>query len=139
LIPSEDPAELKRQLAAARAELARQADQNLEARVSGWVGKHIHPHQKAGALAHCRKLAEIDRRLNTPAADSILTHYVSHMEAQDMGLLSDAVVTGKVPAGGQIEKPPVSPDAPTEADPWADSRAAMEKKSDGAAANGVHK
>jgi ClpP class serine protease len=135
----EDPTELKRQLAAARAELSRQADQNLEARVSGWVGKHIHPHQKAGVLAHCRKLAEADRRLNTPAADSILAHYIAHMEAQDMGLLSDAVVQGKVPAGGRIEKPPVSPDAPTEADPWASSRAAMEKKPDGAAANGVHK
>jgi ClpP class serine protease len=127
---SDDPAELRRQLAEerqrreaaeARASESAQATEaerwagekaRIEARVAGWVGHHIHPHQKQTVLAQCLRLAEADRKLGQVGPGSLLDAYCLEKEAHDMGLLSDEVAQNKVPLGGRVETPASSPPAP---------------------------
>lgn len=128
--PADDPAELRRQLAeerrlreAAEVRATQQAQATeaerlagerarIEARVTGWLGHHIHPHQKESVLAQCLRLAEADRTLGQSGAGSLLEAYCAEKEAHDMGLLNDAVASNTPPPGGRVETPPANPPAP---------------------------
>jgi hypothetical protein len=155
---SDDPAELRRQLQAAtqRAEAAEQErdaarkqsqdgvitsqEKDIRAKVQSWVGKRIHPAERAAVESSCLALARADRANGT----SLLADFQASIESRPVLNTTDEVVaSGKPPAGGRVDAPPVSPDPPEAGgDPWAAARAALVKQvsPDGRAAlNGTTK
>lgn len=154
----DDPAELRRQLAAekqARLDAESRAHGiavaservRIEAMVKGWKGKSIHPSEEAAELAHCLRLAEVDREQGLTGDRSLLESHRKRMESPSRGLslLDEVVVDQKPPKGGRIESPPVAPDAATAADPWAEDRASLKETAaevagvPGSSSNGLHK
>jgi capsid assembly protease len=155
---SDDPAELRRQLQAAtqRAEAAEQErdaarkqsqdgaitsqEKDIRAKVQSWVGRRIHPAERSAVESSCLTLARADRANGT----SLLSEFQSSIESRPVLNVTDEVVaSGKPPAGGRVDAPPVSPDPPEAGgDPWAAARAALVKQvsPDGRAAlNGTTK
>jgi signal peptide peptidase SppA len=138
---SDDPAELRRQLQAERqrAEAAEQErdaarkqsqdgaitsqEKDIRAKVQSWVGKRIHPAERAAIESSCLTLARADRANGT----SLLAEFQSSIESRPvLNVTDEVVVSGKPPAGGRVDLPPVAPDPPEAGgDPWAAARAAL--------------
>jgi capsid assembly protease len=137
---TDDPAELRRRLQAseeARIAAEQRADaqasgrqqeavaaqeRDIRAQVKTWTGKKIHPAESAAIEQSLLAMAEADRANGTSfhrkVMDSIQSRPTLHT-------LDETVVTGKVPAGGHIVEPPISPETPEGGDPWAKDRERM--------------
>jgi ClpP class serine protease len=137
---SDDPAELRRRLKAsedARIAAEKRADEqasgrqqeavaaqerDIRAQVRAWVGKKIHPAESAAIEQTLLALAAADRANGTSFHGKV----VESIQARPtLHTLDETVVTGKIPAGGHIVDPPISPETPEGGDPWAKDRDRM--------------